>query len=198
MSSFRIQSMGLIFALFLFELSIGAQSLPGAPSIAPPYPLATTPTGTQSQALQGLTASQLQTIRSVITPQLQLAISNHTPTANANSRTWQDIIQHGAISSQLASVGPQRSTSVGGSQLEFVSNSGKHMSVPAVAMVGAIPIAANIPKPASTALRPACFRPIPPNPDQDGDGLPDAGDGLETQLAYEFRPVYYISSGEQQ
>ena len=194
---------GLMAAVvvLLFSFQLTAQTLSPAPPDYAPSPLAVTPTAQQQQALQQLTSAQQQTIQSAVNPRIQSAMAAHTSTAN-EYRPYADIIGNGSNSAQAASVSLSQSgsptTKRRSASITFVNqNMGQRTKVQAVLRQYHPVRSAASSRPTASSASPA-LRPIQPNPDQDGDGLPDCCDGLETSLAYEFRPEYYISNGEQQ
>ncbi len=158
----------------------GAQTLQGRPGVTPPSPLAATAPVSQQQALQSLTSVEINAIQTAVRPRMKTAIQNHQSTAVGTFRSFQDIIHAGT---------PNSST-----HIQFESDAGIQSN--ALASLRTYYPSAT----ASHALEVATpnLTPRPPIRDQDGDGLPDCCDGLEDQLAYEFRPLYFISSSEQQ
>jgi hypothetical protein len=186
-----------------------AQTLP---TLEPtrPTPFAVTPSTAQQAALQNLTSAQIQLIQSTVTPQLVSAINSHTA-ATGTYRSWQSIIANPAGASESTV-----NNSISSVQLPLIDSSGSMSTVTTPVReyhpaTNALSIASEVSTRLSSNISSipsriptSCCHPIKPfSEDIDGDGLPDSNSEsspyeIETHLANEFMPVYYISTGEQQ
>jgi len=175
-----------------------AQTITTPTATLAPSPIAESLTAAQKQLIQSATPEQLQQVRSIVTPLLQKAMQNRKDSASGTFRSWQDIITN----RQSTETSGAKTLSASGVSVSTVNTSFKFEDKAGLtSVVSGIKRDYHPANQSNTALlRPTCCHPIPANPDQDGDGLPDSPDlgDLEGSLARSFLPVYFISSGEQQ
>jgi hypothetical protein len=217
----------VFFGIATFAMNpVFAQTLPDG-LISIPTPLSQSPTLQQKNALQNITADQERVIFNAIRPTLLQAIQNHTA-ETGSFRSWQSIIANpfGSESASVNSSATNANVNFvndAGVQNEATSMSREyHAAASTISNLSTASTAINNTLSTTSSepsrLQPTCCYPIPVHMDnlldEDGDGLTDSEydpgfnsggsnppptpGGLETSLAKEFMPIYYISSGEQQ